>query len=331
MAIFTETTEYHEAYARNWMRDLNATHPDRPLSAGYKVDVEGQKHGVRITVPLHEDQESGRVVLKFTPWSNGVDDDVDAAEAVALAASGARVISLGIPGIDQGTSKLTRSQRRALKRGDFGQLARAQIEAARKAYKLAFLEDMPDEVTIWGSSQGGSNAVAAAELLLQSGVNVRQLVIGSTPALSERRLSRLALDYFADGPKTVRALGRYSLPWREPADKDLRWKTLPVFVTRMLTRAGSHYAPAAALAKGLDCDRIFNIATRNTRMSVDFWAGENDPISPAERWQVLARSINAGRMAALALVHILPGMPHGVTSDVNAISVMARRVHLGTR
>lgn len=327
MSSFTETAEYKAAFVANWTTNLNASNPDRALSAGYWVDVGGQKVAVRITVPFSESSENGRVILKLSPWSNGVNDDVDVAEAVALAAGGARVISLSPPGIDKGTSGLNRRQRRALRRGDFSEVAKLQIGAANKAYCAAFLQDMPEDLYVWGSSQGGANAVVVAEQLRLAGANVRRLIVGSTP-VHERRVAKLALEYFKDAPNTLRLLGQFALPWREPGDRDIYKKTMPAFIKRMVMRPIAHIWPGLALAKGLEYARILDFAQRNPNTGVDFWVGENDPISPKEEWWRLTDAINKSRVGQWATTQVLQDMPHGVTSDPTAILVVASRMHL---
>lgn len=321
---------YQAAYKETkWVMD--PTNPDRALSAGYIQEIKGQKIAVRITVPLNPvEDEAEKVVIKCSPWSNGVNDDVDAAEAVSLAASGVRVISISPMGIDKGSSKLTREQKRALKSGDFSLLAEAQIAAALSVYEQVFADGLPESVVVWGSSLGGSNAREVAAQLLKMGIGIDRLVIGSTPALQERELARLAIEYFKDGPKTMKLLGKYALPWREPADKDIYKKTMPAFLGRMFAKVAGHLWPAAALARGGEGDKIFNLAMAND-LKLDFWVGEKDPISAAESWQYLAQRINMYSLGSVATVHVVKGAPHGVTSDATAITLMARRVKLGTK
>src|SRR5690242_16243692 len=160
--LLTDTTEYRNTY-RLSQEALDPNNSDRAVSAGYFETVNGQKIAVRVTAPLFPvAREHKKVIIKCTPWSNGVNDDTDTAEAVSLAAQGARVISVGIMGMDKGSSKLTRRQRRALKKGDFGPVAEAQMAAALQAYRHVFFADNKKQalkkITVWGASQGGSRS-----------------------------------------------------------------------------------------------------------------------------------------------------------------------------
>ncbi len=327
--VLTDLDDYRSTYAR-MKREMDPTNSDRALSGSYETKVGKGKQifAVRVTTPLVQAEgEQDRVVIKLSPWSNGVDDDVDAAEAVALATtSGARVISVSVPGIDKGTSKLNLEQREALKNGDFGPLAEAQLAAVLAVYEHVFADGDPKKVTVWGSSQGGTNAVAIAEKLFAAGIDVEQLVVGSTPALIPRKLGELAAEYAKDGPKALKILGKFSLPWREPTDKLIYKKTMPAFVRRMIGRVAGHLWPAKALAQGGEFARLKRLALDHPRMKLNVWIGEDDPISPLRLWRYIIDDIDLYRPAVL---HVLPGMPHGVTSDPTAIAIMARELGVG--
>jgi hypothetical protein len=320
--------EYLAAYERA-KQIIGNLSPDR-FDARFVEVGKGKEHQwlpVSVVRAATNPKEA-QTLLHIVPWSDSARYSNTAGLAAVLSElTGYNVVTIGLPGMGKEATALTRRQRRALRKGNFEPVAEAQLEAFQKAYRWAFGEDLDKEkaVHLWGVSQGASNIVAMAEVAHKAGYKVGDFIMGANVALTRRKFATVALGFCIDGLRggldLIKNFGLEYMDQSNPVMKEKRNGVLRVLIGRALVAPRSHLLPVAALAKGLDADRIVDLVERGV-ISGEFieWAGGRDLISTEPERAVLSRRIELTRLqrsiASLVIrQRTLPGAPHAIVSD----------------
>ncbi|ABM16768.1 alpha/beta fold hydrolase [Mycolicibacterium vanbaalenii] len=174
--------------------------------------------GSRVLVAVTDGRErpDGRtflVVQGFQSWVEAF--EMQRFELIAGVLN-ARLVVVEVPGFGVAGSRLLPRERRALRAGDFGQLAERMFDAARAVLG----ETAPEqELSLLGYSMGASVATAITKAAAAEGFTVDQLVLVEPVALRRWRITELVARtrredrWIADYVATNTAVAGAVAPW----------------------------------------------------------------------------------------------------------------------